>query len=61
MSCNDAIAMGDGRELFVIQVNFEIKSFIDDYCLQTKNGMVNPETELELMNCLDSSRHEDNR
>jgi len=33
-NCIDAISMGDAREIFVLDLNFEIKSYIDMYCLQ---------------------------
>jgi len=33
VNCIDAIAMGDSREVFVIDVDWQIKSFFDETCL----------------------------
>lgn len=33
MDCADAISIGDAREIFVLDLNGEIKSFLDDDCL----------------------------
>jgi hypothetical protein len=34
MNCIDAIFLGDAREVWVIDLEFEIKSYIDHYCLE---------------------------
>jgi hypothetical protein len=33
MDCADALSIGDAREVFVLDLNGEIKSFLDDDCL----------------------------
>jgi len=33
VNCIDAIAMGDSREIFIIDVDWQIKSFYDEFCL----------------------------
>jgi len=33
MDCDSAVALGDGRELFVIDSDFSIQLYIDEYCL----------------------------
>jgi hypothetical protein len=33
MNCIDALVLGDAREVWVIDLEFEIKSYVDGYCL----------------------------
>lgn len=33
MNCIDAVSLGDAREVWIIDLNFEIKSYGDKYCL----------------------------
>ncbi len=33
MNCIDAISMGDAREVWIIDLNWEIKSYGDKFCL----------------------------
>jgi len=32
--CLDAISLGDAREIWVLDLNMEIKSYLDMYCLE---------------------------
>jgi hypothetical protein len=46
--CTDAISLGDGRfnqfnvyrELFVIKMDFTIRSFVDNYCMVVEDGEI---------------------
>jgi len=40
LKCIDSIALGDGREVFVIDDQFKIFSFMDEKCLVLKDGVV---------------------
>jgi len=47
-NCLDAISIGDAREIWVLDLNMEIKSYLDMYCLENgknpdddKNAMIN--------------------
>jgi len=40
LKCIDSIALGDGREVFVIDDSFKIITFIDEKCLVLKDGYV---------------------
>jgi len=33
MDCIDAIALGDAREIFVIDTDWQICSFLDEFCM----------------------------
>jgi len=61
MNCKDAISLGDGRELFVVEISFSITSYMDNYCLCLKNGQAAIGAELELISCAEADRHDDNR
>jgi len=39
MSCQDAIAIGDGREVFVMEPTLEITIFKSGLCLESVNGL----------------------
>jgi len=38
--CTDAISLGDGRELFVIKMDFTIRSFVDNYCMVVEDAEI---------------------
>jgi len=37
MNCIDAISQGDAREVFVIDLNYEIQSHLDNFCLEMQD------------------------
>jgi len=38
LNCAIAIALGDGRELFYVNTENEIRSYNDDMCIVVKDG-----------------------
>jgi hypothetical protein len=38
MNCIDAVSMGDAREVWVIDLFYDIKSYGDKYCLTVMNN-----------------------
>jgi len=46
MNCIDAIYLGDGREVWVIDVDMTIKSYMDNFCLEVGN---NPNDKKKIM------------
>jgi len=40
MSCQDAIAIGDGREIFVLELNLELTVFKNNMCVEAIDGLV---------------------
>jgi len=54
MNCIDAVSMGDAREVWIIDLNFEIKSYGDHFCLERGK---NPNDEkLPLLNVCDEGK-----
>jgi len=37
MNCIDAIALNDGRELFVLKFDLKITNYLDKFCISTDN------------------------
>jgi len=52
MSCQDAISIGDGRELFVIETNMDLTIFRTGLCVEAKDGLVNSGNILLTENCV---------
>jgi len=61
MNCNDAVALGDGREVFVLKMDFTITSFVDSSCVALLNGDTEDQTKIVLQDCSDAGAFEDNR
>jgi len=40
MDCDQAVALGDGRELFTVHTDFKVTSFVDDYCIVALSGAI---------------------
>jgi hypothetical protein len=40
MDCVEAIAMNDGRELWVINFDMSITGYVDDFCMSAKDGKI---------------------
>lgn len=38
MNCIDAVSLGDAREVWVIDLYQEIKSYVDKYCFEVGNN-----------------------
>lgn len=61
MDCDKAVAIGDGREVFSIDTDFTIKSFIDDQSTTAVNGLITPGNQIRTYNCGTASAKNDNR
>jgi len=38
MNCIDAIALGDARDVWTLSTSFEIKSYMDKFCIEMGNN-----------------------
>jgi hypothetical protein len=59
--CVEAVAIGDGRELFVVDPQFFITSYVDDFCVASINGDSTTGTGLEAVNCDTAAAADDDR
>jgi len=59
--CVDAIALGDTREIFLIDTDFTIKTYLDNFCLISKDGVMKKDNVIENIDCGDAIRGGDER
>jgi len=51
MSCLDALSLGDGRELFILDPSQKIVSYIDRKCIVPKGGYLLKGNEIDVKMC----------
>lgn len=61
MECTEAIAMGDGRELWIVQNNFQILSYVGKKCLELKEGDNSDNARIQINNCWITNSYGDGR
>ena len=61
MECTEAIAMGDGRELWIVQNNFQILSYVGKKCLELKDGDNSDNARIQINNCWITNSYGDGR
>jgi hypothetical protein len=61
MECTEAISMGDGRELWIVQNNFQIVSFVGKKCLELKDGDNSDNARIQIKNCWVTNSYGDGR
>lgn len=61
MDCDQAVALGDGRELFTVHTDFKVTSFVDDYCIVALSGAITQNNILLSQECGAAAASQDNR
>jgi len=61
MDCTEAIAAGDGRELWTIQNNFEITSYVGEKCIEAAEGDTSDGARIQINDCWVSKSAGDGR
>lgn len=51
MDCVDAISLADGREIFVLQNNFQISTYQGQNCIETAGGQTQDGARIQVYNC----------
>jgi hypothetical protein len=51
-----ALILGDGRELWTIGFDSTIKSYVDDFCLSTKDGKEDEGTSCVVVPCKNAAK-----
>ena len=61
MDCTEAIATGDGRELWIIQNNFQITSYVGEKCMESAQGDTSDGARVQINDCWISNGAGDGR
>jgi hypothetical protein len=51
MIASDAIVLGDGRELWVVDPDFTIMNFVDEFCMTPKGATAAPQIDIVTATC----------
>ena len=61
MECIEAIAIGDGREIWTLQNNFQITSYVGGKCIELADGETNDDSRIQINDCWNSNGAGDGR
>ena len=59
--CLESISKLDGRELFILNGNMQITSFVGNLCIEIGGGDTSERAEIQLWNCAEAAAGGDNR